>query len=223
MKLKTALDKIEPGKTIEITATDPAFAADIQGFCTSTGDSIDNIVCQSGKCVATITKSTGTQPVAKPASKGKTIVVFSNDFDKAMAAFIIANGAAAMGSKVTLFFTFWGLNLLRKSEQVPVEKNLIEKMFGMMMPRGAAKTKLSKMNMMGMGTKMMQGIMKNKNVSSLTDLIDSALANGVNLVACSMSMDLMGIKEAELIDGVQTGGVAMYLANAETADTNLFI
>lgn len=224
MKLKNALDKIEPGQTIEITASDPAFAADIQGFCNSTGDTVDSLASKDGKYVASITKSTGKQTTAtKPQSKEKTIVVFSNDFDKAMAAFIIANGAAAMGSKVTLFFTFWGLNLLRKPEAVPVEKNLIEKMFGMMMPRGAAKTKLSKMNMMGMGTKMMQGIMKNKNVSSLSDLIDSAIANGVDLVACSMSMDLMGIKEAELIDGVQKGGVAMYLANAETADTNLFI
>ena len=128
-----------------------------------------------------------------------------------------------MGSKVTMFFTFWGLNLLRKSEHVPVKKNIVEKMFGVMMPRGAGKTKLSKMHMAGMGTKMMQGIMKSKNVASLGELIDSARAAGVNLVACTMSMDLMGIKEEELIDGVEKGGVAMYLARAETADTNLFI
>lgn len=223
MKLKSELDNINAGDAISIVTTDPAFAADIQGFCISTGDILQNLSSSDGQYTATVVKGSGPQAISKTGSKEKTIVVFSNDFDKAMAAFIIANGAAAMGSKVTLFFTFWGLNLLRRPETVPVKKNFIEKMFGMMMPRGAAKTKLSKMHMAGMGTKMMQGIMKRKNVSSLPELIQSATDAGVNLVACSMSMDLMGIKEEELIDGVQMGGVAMYLANAETADTNLFI
>ena len=151
------------------------------------------------------------------------MVVFSGDFDKAMAAFIIANGAAAMGSQVTLFFTFWGLNLLRRPESIPVRKTFIEKMFGFMMPRGAEKTSLSKMNMMGMGTQMIKGIMKKKNVDSLSELIIKAKANNVRLVACSMSMDLMSIKPEELIDGVETGGVAMYLNQAESAGVNLFI
>ncbi len=140
-----------------------------------------------------------------------------------MAAFIIANGAAAMGSEVTMFFTFWGLNLLRRPESVPVQKNLIETMFGFMMPRGAAKTKLSKMNMAGIGTMMMQDIMKKKNVASLAELIESAKKNNVRLVACTMSMDLMGIKKEELIDGVEEGGVAAYLNKAEAAGVNLFI
>lgn len=223
MKLKTQLDKIEQGQSVTITTTDPAFTADIQGFCTSTGDTLADLKSEDGKYIATITKGSSVQTTQRTGTKGKTIVVFSNDFDKAMAAFIIANGAAAMGSKVTLFFTFWGLNLLRKTERVPVKKNLIEKMFGMMMPRGATKTKLSKMHMAGMGTKMMRGIMKSKNIASLSELIESAREAGVNMVACTMSMDLMGIKEEELIDGVQKGGVTMYLANAETADTNLFI
>jgi peroxiredoxin family protein len=149
--------------------------------------------------------------------------VFSGDFDRAMAAFIIANGAAAMGSNVTLFFTFWGLNILRRSESVGVDKTLVESMFGWMMPRGANRLTLSKMNMGGMGTSMMKGIMKKKNVQSLPELIQSAKDAGVKLVACTMTMDLMGIKREELIDGIEEGGVAMYLDRAEAGNVNLFI
>jgi peroxiredoxin family protein len=140
-----------------------------------------------------------------------------------VAAFVIANGALAMGSEVTLFFTFWGLNALRKQNPGPVKKNFIEAMFGFMMPRGAEKLSLSKMNMGGMGLQMIKGIMKQKNVASLPELIASAQAGGVRLVACTMSMDLMGIKKEELIDGVETGGVAMYLDRAENGNVNLFI
>ena len=122
-----------------------------------------------------------------------------------------------------MFFTFWGLNVLRKPSPGRVSKNLIEKMFGFMMPRGADKLSLSKMNMGGMGLQMIKGIMKKKNVASLRELIASAQASGVRLVACSMSMDLMGIKKEELIDGVETGGVAMYLDNAQQGNVNLFI
>ena len=150
-------------------------------------------------------------------------MVFSGDFDKAMASFIIANGAASMGSDVTLFFTFWGLNLLRRPEAVPVKKTFIERMFGFMMPRGGERTHLSKMKMAGMGTWMIKQIMRKKNVLSLSDLIAQALRNGVRLVACTMTMDLMGIKREELIDGVEEGGVAMYLDRAEAANVNLFI
>ncbi|MFH0984332.1 MAG: DsrE/DsrF/DrsH-like family protein, partial [Candidatus Omnitrophota bacterium] len=156
-------------------------------------------------------------------SKKKTIVVFSSDFDKVMAAFVIANGALAMGSDVTLFFTFWGLNALRNKNCEPARKNMIESMFGFMMPRGAEKLSLSKMNMGGMGLRMIKGIMKKKNVASLSELIASAQASGVRLVACTMSMDLMGIKKEEMIDGVETGGVAMYLQQAESGNVNLFI
>ncbi len=139
------------------------------------------------------------------------------------AAFIIANGAAAMGSDVTMFFTFWGINALRRATSVAVRKNLVERMFGWMMPRGAEKLTLSKMNMGGMGLAMIKGIMKRKNVPSLPELIASAKAAGVRLVVCSMSMDLMGIKREELIDGVEEGGVALYLDRAEAGNVNLFI
>ncbi|VBB06344.1 Hypothetical protein LUCI_1575 [Lucifera butyrica] len=153
----------------------------------------------------------------------KTIIVFSNDLDKVMAAFIIANGALAMGDEVTLFFTFWGLNVLRKEESVPVKKGFLEKMFGWMMPRGAGRLGLSKMNFGGLGAKMMQHMMKQKNVNTLPELIQSAQALGVNIVACTMSMDVMGITKEELIEGIDFAGVATYLGHADEANVNLFI
>ncbi|KYO64128.1 DsrE/DsrF/DrsH-like family protein [Thermovenabulum gondwanense] len=153
----------------------------------------------------------------------KTIIVFSGDLDKAMAAFIIANGAAAMGDEVTMFFTFWGLNILRKPEGAKVKKGFLENMFGKMMPRGAERLGLSKMNFGGLGAKMMKYIMKKKNVNTLTELIENAKALGVRLIACTMSMDVMGIKKEELVDGIDFAGVATYLAEADEANLNLFI
>ncbi len=128
-----------------------------------------------------------------------------------------------MGRKVSMFFTFWGLNILCRPEKVKVKKNFISRMFGFMMPRGSKKLKLSSMNMGGMGAKMIRGIMKTKNIDSLEDLIKLAQSNGVELIACSMSMDVMGIKIEELIDGVKTSGTAAMLANAEESDMLLFI
>jgi len=154
---------------------------------------------------------------------GKTIIVFSGDLDKAIASFIIANGAASMGKPVTRVFAFWGLNILRRQESVSVKKNFIEKAFGMMMPRGSKKLGLSRMNMGGLGAKMIRGVMNNKNIQSLEDLIKAAIDNGVNIVACTMSMDVMGITKEELIDGVNLGGVGYYLGEAEGANVNLFI
>ncbi|MGN0806272.1 MAG: DsrE/DsrF/DrsH-like family protein, partial [Candidatus Coproplasma sp.] len=154
---------------------------------------------------------------------GKTFVVFSGDLDKTIAAFIMANGAAAMGREVTIFFTFWGLNILRKPEKVKVKKTFIEKMFGFMMPRGTKKLGLSRMNMGGAGAKMIRSVMKSKGVSSLEELIQNAIAHGVRLVACQMSMDIMGIKREELIDGVELGGVATFLGSGEQSDMSLFI
>lgn len=153
----------------------------------------------------------------------KTIIVFSGDLDKAMASFIIANGAAAMGDGVTMFFTFWGLNVLRKHEKVKTRKSFLEALFGWMMPRGAGSLGLSKMNFGGMGAFMMKAIMKKKNVSSMQELIETARSLGVKLIACTMSMDVMGIKEEELIDGVEFAGVATYLVEADEANVNLFI
>lgn len=153
----------------------------------------------------------------------KTIIMFSGDLDKAMASLIIANGAAAMGDDVTIFYTFWGLNVLRKAQKIKVKKEFMENMFGFMMPRGAEKLGLSKMNFGGAGTAMMKSIMKKKNVNSLPQLLESAQAMGVKMIACTMSMDVMGIKKEELIEGVELAGVATYLGEADNANVNLFI
>ena len=153
----------------------------------------------------------------------KTLIVFSGDLDKALAAFIIANGAAAMGSEVTMFFTFWGINIIRKHDKIKISKGLVEKVFGAMMPRGSKRLKLSKMNMAGIGPKMIRGIMKKNNVNSLEELIQSAIDSGVEIVACQMSMELLGLKKEELIDGVKIGGVGYYLGEAEESNVNLFI
>jgi peroxiredoxin family protein len=152
-----------------------------------------------------------------------TIVLFSGDLDKAIAAFIIANGAAAYDHDVTIFFTFWGLNTMRKDEVVQVKKGFLEKAFGWMMPRGANKLGLSKMNMMGMGPEMIKHVMKKHNALSLPQLIELAQEQGVKLVACTMTMDLLGLQTEELIDGMEYAGVAAYLGDANQAKVNLFI
>lgn len=232
MKVAQGMKDLLPGEILHITATDPAFASDINVWCERTGNTLLAIRRDKGVYTVDLQKGTaaaGTDNVLNPAcaapasGNDKTMVIFSGDLDKALAAFIIANGAASMGRKVTLFFTFWGLNILRKSTHVPVRKNLIEKMFGFMMPRGAGKLGLSRMNMGGMGAKMIKGIMKQKNVQSLEELIQAAMASGVRVLACQMSMDLMGIKEEELLEGVELAGVATFLGSAELSDTNLFI
>lgn len=153
----------------------------------------------------------------------KTIIVFSGDLDKVMAAFIIANGAAAMDDEVTMFFTFWGLNTLRRPEKVKAKKSFLQAMFGWMMPRGADKLGISKMNFGGMGASMMKMVMKQQNVTSLPELIQTAKEQGIRMIACTMSMDVMGIREEELIDGLEFAGVATYLAEADEANVNLFI
>jgi NADPH-dependent 2,4-dienoyl-CoA reductase/sulfur reductase-like enzyme/peroxiredoxin family protein/TusA-related sulfurtransferase/rhodanese-related sulfurtransferase len=225
LRVKKEMESLRPGESIRISATDPGFVSDIAAWCKSTGNRLVDLKPVEGKYHATLMKQEAKMNTDLPAgsSKQKTIVVFSSDFDKVVAAFVIANGALAMGSEVTLFFTFWGLNVLRKPKSGPVKKNLIETMFGFMMPRGAEKLSLSKMNMGGMGLQMIKGIMKQKNVASLPELIGSAKLAGAKLVACTMSMDLMGIKKEELIDGVEMGGVAMYLDKAENGNVNLFI
>lgn len=156
-------------------------------------------------------------------TKRTTIVLFSGDYDKAMAAYIIANGAAAYDHEVTIFHTFWGLNALRKEELIPVKKGFLEKMFGKMMPRGADKMGLSKMNFAGMGPKMIKNVMKKHNALPLPQLIEMAQEQGVKLVACTMTMDLLGLQEKELLDDIDYAGVAAYLADAEEGSVNLFI
>ncbi len=225
LKVYSSINELGVGEVLEVSATDPAFAVDIQAWCKRTG----NILLESTQSagILTVRVQKGVPQDPSNCTSGhcdkKNIIVFSGDLDKAIASFIIANGAAAMGRKVQMFFTFWGLNMLRKNQNVKTKKNLIERMFGFMMPRGSKKLALSNMNMMGMGAAMIRGIMKHKNIDSLESLIQLALDNGVELVACNMTMDIMGIKKEELIEGVQFGGVASMLANAEESDMSLFI
>lgn len=225
MRLKQEMDRIEPGEAISIRASDPGFYADAPSWARATGHILRDIQVQKGIVTALIEKRGETAPATAPA-KGddKTIIVFSGDLDKAIASFIIANGALSMGRKVTMFFTFWGLNVLRKpAKVVGLRKNLIEQAFGWMMPRGSRKLALSRMNMGGMGGKLIRGLMKHKHVPALEEMMAMAIQAGANIVACQMSMELMGIRPEELIDGVQVGGVAMYLEASERADNNLFI
>ena len=224
MKINDSIKSMNYGEVLHIKATDPGFQEDVKSWCESTGNKLMGMSFENSSFNAYIRKDKAQENKGSVERKNdKTMVVFSNDLDKAIASFIIANGAVAMGRNVTMFFTFWGLNVLRKHDKVDVKKDLFARMFGFMMPRGSKKLSLSKMNMGGMGAKMIRHIMKNKNVASLEELVESAIANGVNLVACNMSMDVMGIKKEELIDGVKIGGVATFLGSAEESDMSLFI
>lgn len=222
MKLKTVFDELHVGERAEVTATDPGFLKDSQSWANITGNKVISLDQKSGIIRAVIEKA---MPIAKTAAQkggdNKTLIVFSNDLDKAIASFIIANGAASTGKKVSIFFTFWGLSVIKK--KAPAKKTLIEKMFGMMLPTSSKQLGLSKMQMGGIGPKMIRWVMKNKQVDSLESLIQQALDNGIEFIACQMSMDVMGIKPEELMDGVTIGGVATYLERAEDANVNLFI
>jgi Uncharacterized conserved protein len=213
------------GARIRVEATEDAFYSDIRIWCERTGNQLDSLSAEDGVIHAEITRRMAQQRQAAPQAEknDKTFVVFSGDLDKTIAAFIMANGAAAMGRKVTMFFTFWGLNILRRPEKVSVTKNFIEKIFAGMMPRGTTKLGLSRMNMGGAGAKMIRWIMREKGISSLEELIESAKAHGVRIVACQMSMDIMGIRKEELIDGVELGGVSTFLGSGEQSDMSLFI
>jgi peroxiredoxin family protein len=152
-----------------------------------------------------------------------SFVVFSGDLDKAIAAFIIANGALAMGQDVSMFFTFWGLNMLRRPDAPPREKKLMDRMFSMMMPSDAGHLPLSQMNMAGMGPRMIKDVMTKHNVPTLEELMASAREGGAKLVACTMTMDLLGIAESDLQAGIEFGGVATFLGEAQKSGTTLFI
>ncbi len=229
MQVFNKINELPQGALLEVCATDPGFVTDIQSWCRRTGNTLLRQGHDGRSFTALIRKGGAASAAAADAApqsssrNDKTIVVFSGDLDRAIAAFIIATGAASMGRKVTLFFTFWGLNVLRRAEGAAVRKPFMDRMFGAMMPRGSKKLGLSRMNMLGMGPRLIRRVMASKNVDSLEALIDQALAAGVRLVACQMSMEVMGITREELIDGVEVGGVASYLDAAEEANVNLFI
>ncbi|TNV68473.1 CoA-disulfide reductase [Trichococcus shcherbakoviae] len=241
LKVKENMDKMVDGQELIIEASDFGFLADIAAWTKNTGNTLISkeidgkivrahvakgragVAAPAGFNQAALAAQAAQAPVLQETKDGATMVVFSGDLDKALASFIIANGAAAYGKPVTMFFTFWGLNVIKRPEKVSVAKRGMERMFDIMLPNHAGQLPISKMNMSGVGSKMIQAVMKQKNVDSLPVMIAQAQKMGVKMVACTMSMDIMGIKEEEIIDGVDFGGVAAYIGDTMDANLNLFI
>ena len=226
LKLKKSMEALQPGQRLEVTSTDAGFPRDTEAWCRTTGNKFVEKRSEGGKHIVLIEKATPCSIEATKVmseEKGKTFILFSDDLDKTLATFVLANGAAATGKKVSIFFTFWGLNAIKKVHKPKVEKDIWGKMFGWMLPSDSTKLALSQMNMMGIGAKMMRFLMQKKGVDSLESLRQQAIDNGVEFIACQMSMDVMGVKREELLDEVTVGGVATYMDRAEQANVNLFI
>lgn len=224
MKLKEGIELLKPGQHLMIRATDAGFAKDVQSWAKMTGNRLVEVSQEKGTITAILEKGNGAKKTAQGNGRdGKTIVVFSDDLDKALASFVIANGAASTGRKVTLFFTFWGLNIIKRKTAQPLKKDFMGRMFSLMLPSGSRKLKLSKLNMGGLGAVMMRSMMRNKKIASLESLIEQAQKNGVEFIACQMSMEVMGVQPEELLEGVKVGGVATYLERTEEASLNLFV
>ena len=237
MRLKTEIDKLPEGGRVVIRSTDPGFVRDAGAWCKVTGNllismeesngtytaMIEKTAKQSAMAVAQETEGIRGEPFVQMTPKGATIIVFSNDFDRALASFVLANGAAAAGKDVTMFFTFWGLSVIRKPNAPRVAKDFMGRMFGMMLPKHAGGLSLSHMNFGGIGPKLMKSRMKSKNIDMLETMMSQARQAGVHFIACQMSMDIMGVKHEELLDGVEVGGVATYMEAATEGNVNLFI
>ena len=226
LKLKKSMEDANPGERLEIWATDAGFMRDAEAWCRTTGNNFISSSSESGIYKVIVEKPTAcAAEIAKPSTSadGKTFILFSDALDKTLATFVLANGAAATGKKVSIFFTFWGLNAIKKERKPDVSKDIFGKMFGMMLPSSSKKLALSKMNMGGIGAKMMRFIMKKKGIDSLESLRQQAIDNGVEFIACQMSMDVMGVKKEELLDNVTIGGVATYMDRAVASNVNLFI
>lgn len=225
MKIKQAIESIGKGERIEMVATDAGFSRDAQAWCNTTGNILISNSEEKGKYTVVIEK--GSPQACRTATscdgKAKTLIMFSDDLDKALATFVLANGAAATGQKVSIFFTFWGLNVIKKVAKPKVKKDIFGRMFGMMLPSSSLKLHLSKMSMLGIGDRMMRHIMKRKGIDSLESLRQQAIDSGVEFIACQMSMDVMGVKREELLDEATVGGVATYMERAEGANVNLFV
>lgn len=225
MKLKKAMDSAIVGDRVEVQATDAGFPRDAGAWCKSTGNKIVEMNADGGYHTVVVEKASSHRREVQTLtdSKNKTLIMFSDDLDRALATFVLANGAAATGHKVSVFFTFWGLNVIKRERKPAVKKDIFGRMFSWMMPSDSRKLRLSQMSMLGLGDRMMRYIMKKKNIDSLEKLRQQALDNGVEFIACQMSMDMMGVQREELIDGVTVGGVATYMERAENANVNLFI
>ena len=225
--MRESVARLKKGECIEVIATDSAFTRDVEAWCNSTDNRLIATSCDKGIYRVVVQRGTNgncSQQTPQPtANDEKTFIMFSDDLDKTLATFVLANGAAATGKRVTIFFTFWGLNAIKRSNKPRVKKDIWGKMFGWMLPSDSQRLSLSKFNMFGLGRVMMRHLMKLRGVDSLESLRQQALDNGVEFIACQMSMDVMGIKREELIDEVSVGGVATYMERAEKSCVNLFI
>lgn len=229
LRVSETMGQLETGQQMEITVTDPGFCTDVEAWAKKTGNTVLKNEKDGDRVVAVLEKN-DQQPAPSgeghqmvETKNGATMVVFSGDLDKALASFIIATGAKSMGKDVTMFFTFWGLNVIKDPQAPKKDKKGLDKAFSMMMPKSAAKLPISKMNMFGLGSKMIQYVMKRKKVDALTEMIDKADSLGVKMVACTMSMDIMAVEADELLPNVNFGGVGTYLGDAENGNLNLFI
>ena len=226
LKMKQAMESLQAGQLLQVRATDAGFPRDAEAWCRSTGHKFVSKRAEGGVHIVEIEKAT---PCAAEAVQpqlgelGKTFILFSDDLDKTLATFVLANGAAATGKKVSIFFTFWGLNAIKKTHKPAVKKDIFGRMFSWMLPSDSTRLALSKMHMMGIGSRLMRYLMKRKGVDSLESLRQQAIDNGVEFIACQMSMDVMGVSREELLDNVTVGGVASYMERAEQACVNLFI
>jgi len=227
VRLRQELSALAVGDAVLLSAG-RAFRPDLESWCHATGNELLS-VNQSGDTIEAVVRKGGESAMSTPTAKATgqpetaAIVVFSNDLDKVLAAFIIATGLSTLGTQVSMFFTFWGLNVLRKENPPSVAKDLLSRMFGWMMPRGPRKLALSKMHMMGMGTTMMKYVMNRQNVVSLPELMNEARELGVRFIACDMAMNVMGLQQSELIEVDDVAGVASFAALAKDSGTVLFI
>ena len=229
IKVNSAMEQLNSGEQMEIIVTDFGFSTDVEAWAKKSGNTILrnertgdklSVVLQKNN-PQTIKNSEGHQMVET--KDGATMVVFSGDMDKALASFIIAAGAKSMGKEVTMFFTFWGLNVIKDPKAPVKNKKGLDKAFSMMMPKSASKLPISNMNMFGLGQKMIKYVMQKKKVDALSEMIKKADELGVKMVACTMSMDIMAIDSDELLPNVNFGGVGTYLGDTENANLNLFI
>lgn len=227
MKLSKTMENLNPGDVVEVTVSDPGFAQDGPAWAKAHGNTVLSLVPKGPGYVMRVRaggkKDAALAPASGDTREGMSFVVFSGDMDKVLAAFIIANGALAMGEPVRMFFTFWGLNALRRTNPPKTERKALDKMFKMMMPSGPDDLKLSQMNMGGAGTAMIKKVMKDHDVQSVPQLIKSAMAAGAQITACTMTMDLLGIAPDDLIKGVNFGGVATFIAASNKSASTLFI
>lgn len=249
VKTATALKKAEAGETFEVVSDDAGFERDIVAWCEQTGNVLNGITKEGKDIIASVTKKSNGNGAGAPVAREQeakvpdnkireleerlarletkdnnlSLVLFSGDMDKAMAAFIIATGAVSVGKEVTIFVTFWGLDAIKKSSFSTRGRGFLERMVLWMRPKGPGKLSTSKMNFGGVGPRLFNYMMGKKNIETLPTLVDMATEMGVKFIACQMSMDVMGIKKEDLIDGVEVGGVAAFLNSSYKSNTTLFI